>query len=1091
MLSSTVALTALVGSVAVSFAETDRDAAVIDAHAAKRAMFEATPQARLFERMGRATDAYGTALAWGNSPEDSAEQFRWSHTEIFGVAAGDLDWRGPLADGRHLQSVMFQQDTGTYKFTLVYYTQRKDGILVYGADLRNLVRNEPGFPVVLVRSSLRDLGGFQPDLAGAREPARGRNTALAAIPSLTRFTEPELVIWAGVDDMVVDPEVAYTFVADNGLPVNEVAQRWRFVTDAATGAILYQEDLILSIDVAGSVSGLATDLPGADICEEEVFEILPYGLVRIGGTEVFADENGDFVIPNAGADPVTVESELRGEFFRVDNFGGPNTVLSMEVTLPGTADFMHNAANANEFDRAEVNAYLHANVVRDHALRFNPNYPTIATQTNYLINISQNSAQSGGFCPGNAQYQGENMRFCASGPSNPNTAWSSVVYHEYGHHLVAMAGSGQGAYGEGTGDVVSLIILDDPDLAVGFFNNCNSALRDADNICQYSPSGCTTNCGSASHSCGRLLSGCVWSTRNELIATEPEDYQDILSNLAINAILMHSGSGISPAITVHYMTLDDDDATLENGTPHYDEINAGFGAHGMPGPALSLLAFVYPQGRPSFSDPNEGAPIEVEIQSIAGTLDQSIPPTLHVSIDGGAFATSQLTPTGEEAAFTGTLPPAPCFATIDWFISAQTTEGAEPTSPSGAPGETFGTFVITDNINDVLEDFESPIGYAVSGDVSGTLSGEWELGVPAGGGSRGDPAQDFDGSGQCYLTGNAPDNTDVDDGTTILTTPAFDMSGANAEYFVSYARWYSNTFGASPSADVFVVEVSNDDGANWTNLETVGPTGPEADGGWFFVSHNVESVIDTSEQVRFRFLASDLGAGSVIEAAIDALRIDRVECVSVDKTAPAIVHNDGQSTNPFSGYVDSRAESSDGINLDLGVNQLTLRFSEPVRAVGGLDLATDSFDVVATGATQPTVTAVNASANPLIVLTLSGPIPVLEWTTVIAHVEDFSGNVIENAGDLGPGVDESDRVDIGFLPCDVDQSGTVAPFDLLKFRGIINGIDGNPQGEDADFVDIDRNGTTSPFDLLAFRQLINGEGNATRVWADESLAPRP
>ena len=35
-----------------------------------------------------------------------------------------------------------------------------------------------------------------------------------------------------------------------------------------------------------------------------------------------------------------------------------------------------------------------------------------------------------------------------------------------------------------------------------------------------------------------------------------------------------------------YLTLDDDDADLLNGTPHYDQINAGFSAHNMPGPEL-------------------------------------------------------------------------------------------------------------------------------------------------------------------------------------------------------------------------------------------------------------------------------------------------------------------------------------------------------------------------------------------------------------------------------------------------------------------------------------------------------------------------
>ena len=39
------------------------------------------------------------------------------------------------------------------------------------------------------------------------------------------------------------------------------------------------------------------------------------------------------------------------------------------------------------------------------------------------------------------------------------------------------------------------------------------------------------------------------------------------------------------------------------------------------------------------------------------------------------------------------------------------------------------------------------------------------------------------------------------------------------------------TEGDGPMQDVFVVQVSDDGGATWVNLETVGPSGPEVNGG--------------------------------------------------------------------------------------------------------------------------------------------------------------------------------------------------------------------------------------------------------------------
>ena len=56
---------------------------------------------------------------------------------------------------------MWDPATGTYKFTLVYYSQYRDSIPVFRADLRLLVRNEEGFPLVLAKSALRPLGAFQ------------------------------------------------------------------------------------------------------------------------------------------------------------------------------------------------------------------------------------------------------------------------------------------------------------------------------------------------------------------------------------------------------------------------------------------------------------------------------------------------------------------------------------------------------------------------------------------------------------------------------------------------------------------------------------------------------------------------------------------------------------------------------------------------------------------------------------------------------------------------------------------------------------------------------------------------------------------
>ena len=117
--------------------------------------------------------------------------------------------------------------------------------------------------------------------------------------------------------------------------------------------------------------------------------------------------------------------------------------------------------------------------------------------------------------------------------------------------------------------------------------------------------------------CGQLLSGCVWSTRNNLFVTEPSDYLTILSSIAINSVLMHSGSSITSSITVDYLTLDDDNGNILDGTPHYAEINGGFSDHGLAGPELALLSFEFPEGLPELVAPAGGTTIPVHVVGLS------------------------------------------------------------------------------------------------------------------------------------------------------------------------------------------------------------------------------------------------------------------------------------------------------------------------------------------------------------------------------------------------------------------------------------------------------------------------------------------
>lgn len=131
---------------------------------------------------------------------------------------------------------------------------------------------------------------------------------------------------------------------------------------------------------------------------------------------------------------------------------------------------------------------------------------------------------------------------------------------------------------------------------------------------------------------------------------------------------------------------------------------------------------------------------------------------------------------------------------------------------------------------------------------------------------------------RCWVTGQgsvggAVGENDVDGGSTTLVSPVFDLDGL-AGPRIRYWRWYSNDEGGAPSSDVFRVDLSNDGGVSWTPAEVVGPAGAEASGGWFEASLQVEDVLgEPADQVRIRFIASDLGDGSIVEAAVDDVEV--------------------------------------------------------------------------------------------------------------------------------------------------------------------------------------------------------------------------
>lgn len=324
--------------------------------------------------------------------------------------------------------------------------------------------------------------------------------------------------------------------------------------------------------------------------------------------------------------------------------------------------------------------------------------------------------------------------------------------------------------------------------------------------------------------------------------------------------------------------------------------------------ALTTLTFDFPSGRPEFVHPNGGTTIRVVV---SGQSVQPEPGTGMLHYDNGsgtytAIPMQVVSPNVYDAVF----PSFPCGDNVTYYFSAETVDNEVVTNPFSAPDSTYASLAYAGTTVSFSDNFSSDTGWSVVNDP-GLSDGPWERAVPAGGGDRGDPATDSDGSGPCYVTDNADDNSDVDDGSTYLISPILDFT-AGADAIVEYDLWYTNNVGADPNNDLFNTYVSNDGGSSWVLAQTFGPV---TSAGWSTKSFRVADFVTPTANGRVRFQASDLNSGSVVEAGIDAFRVFSYDCGTPDPTFTVALSSSNTTVSRGSAFLfDLSITNDDGSN---------------------------------------------------------------------------------------------------------------------------------------------------------------------------------
>ncbi|NBP51756.1 MAG: hypothetical protein EBU70_11400, partial [Actinobacteria bacterium] len=282
-----------------------------------------------------------------------------------------------------------------------------------------------------------------------------------------------------------------------------------------------------------------------------------------------------------------------------------------------------------------------------------------------------------------------------------------------------------------------------------------------------------------------------------------------------------------------------------------------------------------PDGEPTVFD-SRGERVQVDVALQPGASIALGGVVLHTTVGGVTTDTPMRSADGSR--WIARSPAAACGQDIAWSVEAFMSDGSAVRYPAigTLPAVSAATWVVA-----AQDACETSTGWTVGATGDTAYAGGW-LNVDPNP-NEAQPADDHSESGtKCWITGNGPPggaafSSDVDGGSTTLTSPAYSLAGLS-DPWVSYWRWYSNNTGSNPNSDSMPVSISGDGGATWVQLELV----TENAGRWVQKRFRVRDFVNpTAGTVRLRFVARDLGGDSNVDAGVDDLLVNEFTCPSL------------------------------------------------------------------------------------------------------------------------------------------------------------------------------------------------------------------
>lgn len=337
-------------------------------------------------------------------------------------------------------------------------------------------------------------------------------------------------------------------------------------------------------------------------------------------------ENGTYATRTDNAGRFAAESGhsyatkgLAGTLVNVNPVTGTKlTLKSTEATGGVSIAYRRNPATevSNDLEMAQVMVFQHTQLMKSYAKKYISNSWLDAKLT-ANVNLGQTC---------NAHWDGRTINFYKGDNQCANTGLiSDVVYHEWGHGLDANTGGIEdGAFSEGFGDIMSLVMTRSNVLGIGFLMN-GGAVRDL------SPDKIYPKDTGEVHDEGLIIGSTFWDMYQNLAAIHGEDRAiDLVSRFAFKVVSTASRyTDVYKALLV----IDDNDADTTNGTPNVCAINDAFSRHGLAVKADSCETFSS-QGISIQDDGNRNGVIEPgETIRVGASLKNNTDKTL-VNVEG-------------------------------------------------------------------------------------------------------------------------------------------------------------------------------------------------------------------------------------------------------------------------------------------------------------------------------------------------------------------------------------------------------------------------------------------------------------------------